>query len=93
MPSIWIDFVKTWAKKYNLSYGCALSNPQLKTDYKKFKENKLLLKNLKVEPIEIASPSSVLGTNKGIVIKPSLKEKKKRGRPSNIKNRVRINLD
>ena len=35
MPNRWITFVKSWAAKKGLSYGCALSQPQLKTDYRK----------------------------------------------------------
>ena len=32
------EFVKQWAKDNNLTYGCAISNPQLKTDYANFKK-------------------------------------------------------
>lgn len=35
MPNRWIEFVKKWAEKHELTYGCALSQPQLKTDYRK----------------------------------------------------------
>lgn len=35
MPNKWVDYVKRWAKKNNMSYGCALSDPQLKIDYRK----------------------------------------------------------
>lgn len=35
MPNKWILFVKKWAAKKGLSYGCALSQPQLKIDYRK----------------------------------------------------------
>ncbi|NBP02739.1 MAG: hypothetical protein EBU90_21985 [Proteobacteria bacterium] len=35
MSNRWITFVKKWAAKKGLSYGCALSQPQLKIDYRK----------------------------------------------------------
>ncbi len=35
MPNRWIEFVKSWAQKKGMSYGCALSDPQLKIDYRK----------------------------------------------------------
>lgn len=31
----WIEYVKSWSKKNNMSYSCSLSNPQLKIDYRK----------------------------------------------------------
>jgi len=34
MPNRWILFVKDWSKKNNMSYGCALSDPKLKIDYR-----------------------------------------------------------
>jgi hypothetical protein len=35
MANKWVLFVKKWAAKKGMSYGCALSQPQLKTDYRK----------------------------------------------------------
>ena len=35
MPNKWVLFVKQWAEKKGISYGCALSQPQLKSDYRK----------------------------------------------------------
>lgn len=34
MTNRWIEFVKDFAKKNNLSYGCALSEPKLKEQYR-----------------------------------------------------------
>lgn len=34
-PSRWTEWVKSWASKNNLSYGCALSNPECSAEYKK----------------------------------------------------------
>lgn len=36
MPNRWVNFVKRWSKDHGLSYGCAMSNPKLKSDYDKF---------------------------------------------------------
>jgi len=35
MPNRWVEFVKKWASKNNLSYGCAISKPECKAAYKK----------------------------------------------------------
>lgn len=35
MPSRWIDFVKDWSSKHSISYGCALSDPDMKEEYHK----------------------------------------------------------
>jgi hypothetical protein len=67
MPSVWIDFVKTWASKNNVSYGCALSQPKLKEEYRIWKQGKKTLKDLVVQPVESASPSTE-PTNKNIII-------------------------
>jgi PII-like signaling protein len=32
--TIWTDFVKVWAAEHKVSYGCALSDPKIKTDYR-----------------------------------------------------------
>jgi len=36
----WTDFVKDFAKKYNTTYGCSLSDEKIKNAYKLFKEGK-----------------------------------------------------
>jgi hypothetical protein len=33
MPNKWITFVKEFAAKNNITYGCALTKPELKTEY------------------------------------------------------------
>ena len=33
MPHKWIDHVKDFSKQHNISFGCALSHPDLKKDY------------------------------------------------------------
>jgi hypothetical protein len=35
MANKWVEFVKKWSKKKGMTYGCALSQPQLKIDYRK----------------------------------------------------------
>lgn len=43
MPNKWVDFVKEYAKKNNISYGCALSNTDMKNEYNKIHKS---IKNL-----------------------------------------------
>jgi len=31
----WTDFIKEWASKHNISYGCAMSKPEMKEAYYK----------------------------------------------------------
>jgi hypothetical protein len=38
MANKWVEHIKKWAKANNSTYGCALSNPKCKEDYKKSKE-------------------------------------------------------
>jgi hypothetical protein len=33
MPNKWITFVKEYAAKHNISYGCAISKPECKQEY------------------------------------------------------------
>ena len=38
MPNSWINHVKKYAKENNLSYACALSQPDIKDGYEKVKK-------------------------------------------------------
>ena len=40
MPNQWIDFIKDYAKKNNLSYSCAMSQPAAKQEYQEKYKNK-----------------------------------------------------
>jgi hypothetical protein len=64
MPSRWIEHVKEFAKKNNMSYGCALSDPNLKKGYVPAGDKKR-----KPEKLEMATPSTE-PKPKNIVIKP-----------------------
>jgi len=33
MPNKWVEHVKSYARKHNLSYGCAISEPNCKKSY------------------------------------------------------------
>jgi len=47
MTNQWITHVKEFSKKYHIAYGCAVSNPQCKEEYKsKKKVNDILKKGL-----------------------------------------------
>jgi hypothetical protein len=35
MPNRWITFVKKWSSENNVSYGCALTKPEMKAEYHK----------------------------------------------------------
>lgn len=81
MPSKWIEFVKEWAKKNSISYGCALSNTDMKKEYyskypKKVKKGakKFDASNVNVIDLEEAIPSGE-PKSKNITIK----------KPKNIK--------
>ena len=45
MPNSWITHIKAYAQKNNLSYACALSNPECRSTYKK-------QKGLKEKPVK-----------------------------------------
>jgi hypothetical protein len=64
MPSRWIEHVKEFAKKNNMSYGCALSDPNLKKGYVPTGDKKR-----KPEKLEMATPSTE-PKPKNITIKP-----------------------
>jgi hypothetical protein len=68
MPNAWILFVKEYAKKHNITYGCAIS--KAKDDYKAHKAGK----SIPEKKVEIPK----------VVEKPKVIEpvKKPRGRPS-----------
>ena len=38
MPNSWITFVKKYASENNISYGCAMSMPEVKNEYQKSKQ-------------------------------------------------------
>jgi hypothetical protein len=41
MANRWISFVKTYASENNISYGCAISNPECRATYKSYVKFKL----------------------------------------------------
>jgi len=50
MPNRWVDHVKSFAAKNNLSYGCALSKPECKESYRaKYGVSKKLTKKQNIE--------------------------------------------
>jgi hypothetical protein len=71
MPNAWTDFVKDFAKRNNTTYGCALSMPKCKEEYRK-KHPKPLTKKEKKE-------TDLMGKEDAISMK--IQEKPKRGRP------------
>lgn len=45
---MWINHIKEFAKKHNMSYGCAMTDPRCKEEYQKKKKPKLRQQNNKV---------------------------------------------
>tara|TARA_R110000868_G_scaffold219194_4_gene470035 strand:- start:1189 stop:1608 length:420 start_codon:yes stop_codon:yes gene_type:complete len=77
MPNRWVDHVKSFAAKNNLSYGCALSKPECKESYRaKYGVSKKLTKK---QNIEMMGAEDFDAPNMKLVVK----EKKKR-RPKEL---------
>jgi hypothetical protein len=64
MPNRWVEHVKEFARKNNISYGCALSDPNLKKGYIPKGD-----KRIKAEKLEMAIPDTSVKP-KGLVIQP-----------------------
>jgi len=50
MPNQYVEFVRQWAKDHGLSYMCSIGNPNLKSDYLKFKAGESYGKEMDFEP-------------------------------------------
>ena len=78
MVNRWVEFIRKWSKDNDVSYGCALTMPQLKTDYYKEFPKKLTKKQRKemkdtpFEALEEALPSTE-AKSKNITIKKDSK--------------------
>lgn len=59
MANMWIEFVRDYASKHNISYSCAVSNPDCKEQYHKYKAKTLKDKWKGVQPTisKIKKPS------------------------------------
>lgn len=70
--TVWTDFVKKWAKENGKTYGCALSDPKLKEEYRKQNPKaKVAIKErkaIKGIALEEAMPSEPAPKN--IIIRP-----------------------
>lgn len=50
MPNKWIEHVKDYSKKNNMSYACALSDPDIKNNYEKVvRKSKKQIKDEKIQ--------------------------------------------
>ena len=72
MGTKWTDFVKKWAAENNLSYGCALSKPKCREDYRKENPPKQTKKALKADLAKRLSTPSFVGADKP---KPSAEQR------------------
>lgn len=56
MPNRWIEFVKKWSSENNVSYGCALSKPEMKAEYSRLYPKVLKVKKKGVAKLEESRP-------------------------------------
>jgi hypothetical protein len=56
MPNKWITFVKDWATKNNTTYGCALSKPEMKSEYQQLNPKPVKVKKAKQEDLTFTRP-------------------------------------
>lgn len=75
MPNRWVEHVKSFAAKNNLSYGCALSKPECKETYRaKYGVSKKLTKK---QNIEMMGAEDFDAPNMKLVVKEKKKRKPK----------------
>ena len=61
MTNPWILHIKAFASKNNITYGCALSDPQCKSSYKKGAPSKIVASSpIKVASTKVASPTKTI---------------------------------
>jgi hypothetical protein len=56
MPNRWITFVKKWSSENNVSYGCALTKPEMKAEYHKLYPKVVKVKTKGVAKLEESRP-------------------------------------
>ncbi len=56
MPNRWIEFVKKWSSENNVSYGCALSKPEMKAEYSRLYPKVVKVKRKGVAKLEESRP-------------------------------------
>jgi hypothetical protein len=78
MANTWIEFIKVWAKKNNKSYGCAISDPQLKIDYRKAYPSKQQQKERQSAEREKMGMEDMDAPEEEIIIEPVKKKGKKK---------------
>ena len=59
MPNNWVSFVKDYASKNNLSYGCAMTKPECKSQYKEKYGNRKKLSTKKEKELMSAEDVNV----------------------------------
>ncbi len=80
MPSKWIEFVKEWSRENNMSYGCALSKPEMKAAYYKKHPKKLTKKQIKEK-----EQMELVGMMKQDMLSNKLNKERKQQETENIK--------
>jgi hypothetical protein len=59
MPNKWVEFVKSWSKRNNKTYGCAISDPKCKADYRKQKDSRIDLEEALPTEEQVKKPVKV----------------------------------
>ena len=87
----WTNWVKEFALMNNLSYGCALSTPECKNEYReKYGTRKKLTKKQEKEQMGAEEPTGAI--NKQLLLKAETKKKEHKGRVTEMKAKLNKNL-
>ena len=87
----WTNWVKEFALMNNLSYGCALSTPECRNEYReKYGTRKKLTKKQEKEQMGAEEPTGAI--NKQLQKKAETKKKEHKGRVTEMKAKLNKNL-
>jgi hypothetical protein len=93
MPNKWIEHVKAFASKNNLSYGCAISKPECKSSYQKAPKPPSKSRKMKsssmvgINPTEVySSPPRAVISTPTFATQPSKLPKPQKGAKASKKN-------
>jgi|688.fasta_scaffold12702_3 hypothetical protein len=91
MPNRWVEWVRKWAKDHDTTYGCALSKPECKDEYRaKYGNRKKLPKSKEKELMGMEDFDAPAPAPKKKTKKPKPKPKKKFVVADEIKERFKM---
>lgn len=93
MANKWVEFIKSWAKKHNKSYGCALSDPQLKIDYRKAHPSKQQQKERETSERETMGMEDRDALEEEVLIVEPTKKKRKSTKKLEAKERETMAME